>query len=164
MLMESLLIKGACAVLEQPEGILDYDIMTNANPRIKRYSIIGAEDFIYQYLEQPDGYDDRGGPGGGELIDQQLYPIRTIIGLGDGTFIASRGNFVLSFDSNLQTKFRAKRDVKLTCDKIIKGNFFVLPYEKIEELYKEVAFNNDHAVQELHDELLLYLYPRPENK
>jgi hypothetical protein len=55
-------------------------------------------------------------------------------------------------------------DVELAYKKIIKGNFFVLPYEKIKELIGKVAINNDHGVQGLHDELLLYLYGREENK
>ena len=138
--------------------------MSHDDPQIKSYSIIGTQDFIYRYLDKEDDYCDRGGPGGGELIYQQLCPIDTIIGLGDDTFIASGGDFIIRLDSNLQTKFKAKRDVELAHNEIIKGNFFVLLYEKIEELDGKVMKDNNHGVQGLHDELLLYLYQRPENR
>lgn len=101
---------------------------------------------------------------GGELIYQQLSTMKSIVGLKDGTFIASRGDLIIRFDGDFKTKFKPKQDIKIEYNEIIKGNFFVLPYEKIKELIGKVATNNDHGVQGLHDELLLYLYRREENK
>ena len=160
---ENFLIKGPCAFLNDDDKVIQYYVAPEKTPEIKGYSVLKAANDIYSYIDKPDGLCDRGGPGGGEVIYTQLYPMQSIIGLKDGTFIIKSGDLLIRFDHNFNTKFIAKHDIELGYREVIKGNFFVLPYEKIEELRGIVAINNDHGVQGLHNELLLYLYRRQDN-
>lgn len=139
-------IKGKCSVLKDDKNIDKYKIAANITPEIMRYSIIGAQGNIYRYIDQLDGLCDRGGAGGGEVIYQQLYPMASVIGLEDGTFMVSRADLIISFDGDFKTKFKPKHDVEFAYEKIIKANFFILPYEKIQEFIGKVATNNDYGV------------------
>jgi hypothetical protein len=131
---------------------------------VEKFSIIGGNSTISRHIDKEDGYCERGGPVGGELNYLQLYPFMEYVQLNDDTFFVRSNTLIVRLDRNFNTKFKPQHDIELIPGKVIKGNFFVLPYSKIEELDNKVAKNNDHGTQGLHDELLLYLYRRQINK
>ncbi|MBA8666880.1 hypothetical protein H1Q59_03110 [Holosporaceae bacterium 'Namur'] len=152
-LLQNLLLKGQVKEGRDRLSIHDEDV--------EKVSIIAARPNISRSIDKEDGYCDRGGPGGGELIYEQLYFLPMgMIKLDDDTFITVSNHLAIRFDSNFKTKFKPKHDVCLstTNDWCIKGNFFVIPYSIIEELDMKTTKDNDHGVQGLHDRILLYLY------
>lgn len=127
---------------------------------VEKISIIGSTLDIWRYIDKGDGMCERGGPKGGELIYKQLYFLPSyIIDLHDDSFITYSANFIIRFDKNFVTKFKPNMHIDFGSKAIdhMKGNFFVVPYSKIEELDTKAAQDNDHAVQGLHDRLWLYL-------
>lgn len=105
-----------------------------------------------------------GGRRGLQVFQRLLYFLPSdIIGLQDDTFIAlyPAQGLIIRFDKNFQTKFKPQHDTyfeNMGKKYKIKGNFFVIPYSKIEELYEETLEDKDYRIKGLHDRILFYLY------
>lgn len=131
-----------CAIRTGPSKPDWHGVLTEDGTKVKTYTFLGAH-------IKKDG-------------KIKVYSIGdALIKLKDDSFLVydSDEYLVIRFDKNLNTKFKPKRDIPLGDGRILKGNFFILPYEKTKYFYEHVVKNyTGELTQDIAKQWLEYLY------
>jgi hypothetical protein len=127
--------------------------------QLRAYSVVAIdeEELVYEPTERwcDEGFD----ASQDETITTNLYIMGGVIPLEDDTFIIGGSSLVIRFDQNLKTKFKG-RPVKLKDGRLFKNNFFVLPYEVVDQIEADVVYSKTEprTAQRFYNQVLDYIF------
>ena len=144
-----------------PDFLQQFFLKKESNEVNQRYSILVGLPYVNMWLDK-GACEVNSGP----FFYQKLLALNEVIDLHDGTmlFYSSRGNLIIRLDKDMKTQFKSIHKFNTQHGTLISNNFFIVNYEIIEQLKKKLQLTKGNFNQQIHDDLLLYLKDRTDNK